>query len=90
MNIHSDIHSVFKVFRAFRLGQVVLQLLQGSKTPLETFSGGAAIFIRPPLLCAFDTIHRLLCNRRRIWSTFSTSDKSIGIISDCKRTRYKL
>lgn len=47
MNIHFNIHSVFKVFRAFRLGHVVLQLLQGSKTPPEAFSGGSSMFIRP-------------------------------------------
>ena len=70
MNIHFNIHSVFKVFRAFRLDHVILQLLQGSKTPSETFSEGTAIFIRPPLLCAFNTIYHLLCKRRRIWSTF--------------------
>lgn len=47
MNIHFNIHSVFKTFRVFRLGQVVLQLLQGSKTPLETFLGDSSMFIRP-------------------------------------------
>lgn len=77
MNIHFNIHSVFKTFRAFRLGQVVLQLLQGSKTPLETFSGEGYIFILPINLCAFNTIYQRLCKHRRIWSTFSTSDKSI-------------
>ena len=41
MNIHFNIHSVFKTFRAFRLGQVVLQLLQASRSPPETFLGGA-------------------------------------------------
>lgn len=47
MNIHFNIHSLFKGFRAFRLGQVVLQLLQGSKTPLEAFSGGAVcLYVR--------------------------------------------
>ena len=45
MNIHFNIHSVFKIFRAFCLGYVVLQLLQGSKTPLETFSGVGGMFI---------------------------------------------
>ena len=28
LNIHFNIHSVFKVFRAFHFGYVVLQLLQ--------------------------------------------------------------
>lgn len=77
MNIHFNIHSLFKVFRAFRLGYVILQLLQGSKTPPEAFSGVGGMFILLINLYAFDTIYRLLCNRRRIWSTFPTSDKSI-------------
>lgn len=77
MNIHFNIHSVFKTFRAFRLGQVVLQLLQGSKTPLETFLGGSGMFIRPINLYVFDTIYQRLCKRHRIWSTFPTSDKNI-------------
>ena len=47
LNIHFNIHSVFKTFRAFCLGHVVLQLLQGSKTPPETFSGVGSMFIRP-------------------------------------------
>lgn len=40
MNIHFNIHSVFKVFRAFCLGHVVLQLLQAPRSPSETFLGG--------------------------------------------------
>lgn len=77
MNIYFNIHSVFKAFRAFCLGQVILQLLQAPRSPPETFSGEGYMFILPINLCAFDTIYRLLCKRRRIWSTFSTSDKSI-------------
>ena len=46
LNIHFNIHSVFKVFRAFRRGQVILQLLQGSKTPSETFSGAVCLYVR--------------------------------------------
>lgn len=56
LNIHFNIHSVFKVFRAFRLGHVILQLLQGSKTPLETFSGEGYIFILLINLCAFSRL----------------------------------
>ena len=41
LNIHFNIHSLFKVFRAFCLGYVVLQLLQAPRTPPEAFSGGA-------------------------------------------------
>ena len=66
MNIHSDIHSVFKAFRAFRLGQVILQLLQGSKKPPEAFSGVGGMFILLINLCTFNTIYRLLCKLRRI------------------------
>ena len=47
LNIHFNIHSVFKVFRVFRLGHVILQLLQGSRTPLEAFSGDSSMFTRP-------------------------------------------
>ena len=66
MNIHFNIHSVFKVFCAFRLGHVVLQLLQGSKTPLEAFSGVGGMFILPINLFTFSRLYRLLCKRRRI------------------------
>lgn len=77
MNIHFNIHSVFKVFRVFRLGHVILQLLQGSKTPPETFSGEGYILILPINLFTFSRLYRLLCKRRRIWSTFPTFDNSI-------------
>ena len=77
MNIHFNIHSVFKVFRAFRLGHVVLQLLQGSKTPPEAFFREGYMFILPIKLCAFDTIYQRLCKHRLYAATFSTSDKSI-------------
>ena len=77
LNIHFNIHSVFKTFRAFRLGQVILQLLQGSRTPLKTFLGVGSMFIRPRRLCTFNTIYQRLCKHRRIWSTFPASDKSI-------------
>ena len=66
MNIHFNIHSVFKTFRTFRLGQVVLQLLQGSRSPPEAFSGEGGMFILPINLCTFNRLYRLLCNRRRI------------------------
>ena len=62
LNIHFNIHSVFKVFRAFRRGHVILQLLQGSRSPLKTFSGSSSMFN----LCTFNTIYRLLCKRRHI------------------------
>lgn len=62
MNIHFNIHSLFKAFRAFRLGQVVLQLLQGSKTPPEAFSGVGGMFIRPRRLCTFSRLYRPLYN----------------------------
>ena len=77
MNIHFNIHSVFKVFRAFCLGYVVLQLLQAPRSPPETFSGVGGMFILPINLCTFSRLYRLLCKRRRIWSTCSTSDKNI-------------
>ena len=77
MNIHFNIHSVFKVFRAFRLGHVILQLLQGSKTPPETFLGKGYILILLINLCAFDTIYQRLCKHRLYEATCSTSDKSI-------------
>ena len=63
MNIHSDIHCLFKVFHVFRLGQVVLQLLQGSKTPLEAFLGGSSMFILLINLCTFSRLYRPLCKR---------------------------
>lgn len=66
LNIHFNIHSVFKVFRAFRRGHVILQLLQGSRSPLKTFSGSSSMFILPINLCTFNTIYRLLCKRRHI------------------------
>ena len=66
LNIHFSIHSVFKVFRAFRLDHVVLQLLQGSKTPPETFLGVGGMFICPRHLCTFSRLYRPLCKRRRI------------------------
>lgn len=66
MNIHFNIHSVFKAFRAFRLGYVILQLLQASRSPLEAFLGEGYIFILLINLCTFDTIYQCLCNRRRI------------------------
>ena len=77
MNIHFNIHSVFKAFHAFRLGHVVLQLLQGSRTPSETFLGVGGMFILLINLCTSDTIYRLLCKHRPYSRTFSTSDKSI-------------
>ena len=64
MNIHFNIHSVFKVFRVFRLGQVILQLLQGFKTPLEAFLGEGYMFILPINLCTFNTIYQRLCKHR--------------------------
>ena len=66
MNIHSNIHSVFKTFRAFRLGHVILQLLQGSRSPPETFLGGSSMFILPINLCTFSRLYHPLYNRRRI------------------------
>lgn len=66
LNIHFNIHSVFKVFRAFRRGHVILQLLQAPRSPLETISGVGGMFILPINLCTFNTIYRLLCKRRRI------------------------
>lgn len=77
MNIHFNIHSVFKAFRAFRLGYVVLQLLQALRSPSETFLGVGGMFILPINLCTFSRLYRPLCKRRRIWSTFPTSDNSI-------------
>ena len=77
MNIHFNIHSVFKVFRAFRLGHVVLQLLQAPRSPLEAFSEGSSMFTRPINLYAFDTIYQYLCKRRLYVATCPTSDKSI-------------
>ena len=62
LNIHFNIHSVFKTFRAFHLGQVILQLLQGSKTPPEAFSGEGYIFILPINLCTFSRLYRPLYN----------------------------
>ena len=76
MNIHFNIHSVFKAFRAFRLGHVVLQLLQGSKTPPETFSGVGGMFILPINLCTFSRLYRLLCKRRHISIDFSRTMKA--------------
>ena len=61
MNIHFNLHSVFKASHAFRLGQVILQLLQGSKTPLEAFSGEGYMFTRPRRLFTSDTIYQRLC-----------------------------
>lgn len=66
LNIHFNIHSVFKVFRVFRRGQVILQLLQAPRSPLEAFLGVGGMFILPINLCTFNTIYRLLCKRRRI------------------------
>lgn len=77
MNIHFNIHSVFKVFCAFRLDHVALQLLQGSKTPLETFSTGGYMFILLINLCTFSRLYRPLYNRRRISVNFSATDKNI-------------
>ena len=70
MNIHSDIHSVFKVFRAFYLDHVVLQLLQGSKMPLVTFLGGSSMFILPIDLFTFNTIYQRLYKHRLYAVTF--------------------
>ena len=47
LNIHFNIHSLFKTFRAFRLGHVVLQLLQAPRSPPEAFSGVGGMFTRP-------------------------------------------
>ena len=45
MNIHFNIHSVFKAFCAFRLGQVILQLLQAPQKPARSvFRGGIYIY----------------------------------------------
>ena len=70
MNIHFNIHSVFKTFRAFRLGQVILQLLQAPRSPPETFSGVSGMFTRPINLYAFDTIYQRLCKHRLYAATF--------------------
>ena len=64
MNIHFNIHSLFKTFCAFRPGYVVLQLLQAPRTPLEAFSGVGGMFILPINLYAFDTIYQRLCKHR--------------------------
>lgn len=66
LNIHFNIHSVFKVFRVFRRGHVILQLLQGSRSPLKTFWGEGYIFILSISLCTFNTIYQCLCKRRHI------------------------
>ena len=66
LNIHFNIHSVFKTFRAFRRGHVILQLLQGSRSPLKTFSGVGGMFTRPRHLCTFSRLYRPLCKRRHI------------------------
>lgn len=63
MNIHFNIHSVFKVFRAFRLGQVVLQLLQAPRSPLEAFSGVGGMFILLINLCTFSRLYHPLYKR---------------------------
>lgn len=76
LNIHFNIHSVFKVFRAFRLGHVILQLLQGSKTPLETFSGEGYIFILLINLCTFNRLYRPLYNVAAYQLTFQLTMKA--------------
>lgn len=77
MNIHFNIHSVFKTFRVFCLGQVVLQLLQAPRSPPETFLGVGGMFTRPIILYAFDTIYQRLCKHRLYAAMFSMSDESI-------------
>ena len=77
MNIHFNIHSVFKAFRAFCLDHVVLQLLQASRSPPEAFFREGYIFILLINLCTSDTIYQRLCKHRLYEATCSTSDKSI-------------
>lgn len=66
LNIHFNIHFVFKAFRAFRHGHVILQLLQAPRSPPETFSGEGYIFILLINLCTSDTIYQRLCKYRCI------------------------
>ena len=76
LNIHFNIHSVFKVFRAFRLGYVVLQLLQGSRSPPEAFLGVGYIFILLIKLCTFSRLYHSLYKRSRISVDFSRTMKA--------------
>ena len=70
MYIHFNIHSLFKAFRAFRLGYVVLQLLQGSKTPPEAFLGEGYMFILLINLFTFSRLYRPLYNVAAYQLTF--------------------
>lgn len=74
MNIHFNIHSLFKAFRAFCLGHVILQLLQALINPPEAFSGVGGMFIRPRRLCTFSRLYRPLYKRRRISVNFSADN----------------
>lgn len=76
MYIHFNIHSVFKTFRAFRLGHVILQLLQAPRSPPETFSGEGYMFILLINLCVFDTIYQRLYNVAAYRSTFQRTIKA--------------